>query len=53
MTQLVLSLVKRNGAGLITAVLVADIFDVPTERVGKDVWRRHLVLFPNKKEAKS
>ena len=31
-------------ASLVSAVLIADIFDVPAERVGRDVVRRRAAL---------
>jgi len=36
-------------ATLVSSVLVADIFDVPTERVGRDVVRRRSVLAKGRK----
>lgn len=45
------SLDPATVQGLVSSVLVADIFDVPHEKVGRDVVRRRKVLLDTRVKA--
>jgi hypothetical protein len=36
------------AGSLVSAVLIADIFDVSSEKVGADIARRRQILYPNR-----